>query len=135
MYSLTFIKGVLDMQKHYGLTEIELEIMEFLWKSQKGITFKEIMNYINNDLEKGWKRQTLSTYLKNLQLLGFIYADTSKKNFVYFPTQTKEQYIQTWTRDLVEKQYENSITKFMSAFTGTKGLSKEEAEELRKLLF
>lgn len=122
------------MDKCYGLTEVEMEIMEFLWKSEDGNAFKEIMCHVNNELKKDWKRQTLSTYLKNLQLLGFIRTDSSKKNYIYFPCQKKEEYVQDWTRELVEKQYGNSIIKFMSAFTGKKGLSKEEAEELKKML-
>lgn len=122
------------MEKQYGLTPVEWEIMDYLWAADSECSFKNIMEYVNNTLHKNWKKQTLSTYLKNLQLLGLINADCSSKNFMYYSCFTKEEHIQKWTRQLISKHYENSIAKFISAFTGGQKLSKKDAEELKKLL-
>ena len=70
------------MKKSYGLTYTEMEIMEFLWSQEKGVSFKEILIYVNEKLHKDWKRQTLSTYLKNLQMTGLVKAIDSKKIIV-----------------------------------------------------
>ncbi|MDD2979367.1 MAG: BlaI/MecI/CopY family transcriptional regulator [Hespellia sp.] len=122
------------MEKKYGLSPIEWEIMEFLWCSLKGCTFKSLMDYVNGKLNRNWKKQTLSTYLKNLQLRGLIEADNSQKNFIYHACISREQYVQKWTAKLIEEQYDNSIVKFVSAFCGAKSLDDNEADELRKLL-
>ena len=67
------------MKKKYGLTYTEMEIMEFLWSQENEVQFKEILIYANEKLHKDWKRQTLSTYLKNLQMAGLVKAVDSKK--------------------------------------------------------
>lgn len=122
------------MKKEYGLTSTEMEIMEFLWSQEKDVSFKEILTYANEKLHRDWKRQTLSTYLKNLQMAGLVKAIDSKKNYSYYAACTKEEHIHRWTKDLVKKSYGNSIEKFMVAFSGGKELDKEVADQLRKLL-
>ena len=122
------------MKKEYGLTSTEMEIMEFLWSQEKDVSFKEILTYANEKLHRDWKRQTLSTYLKNLQMEGLVKAIDNKKNYSYYAACTKEEHIHRWTKDLVKKSYGNSIEKFMVAFSGGKKLDKEVADQLRKLL-
>lgn len=122
------------MKKEYGLTSTEMEIMEFLWSQEKDVSFKEILTYANEKLHRDWKRQTLSTYLKNLQMAGLVKAIDSKKNYSYYAACTKEEHIHKWTKDLVKKSYGNSIERFMVAFSGGKKLDKEVADQLRKLL-
>ena len=122
------------MKKKYGLTYTEMEIMEFLWSQENEVQFKEILIYANEKLHKDWKRQTLSTYLKNLQMEGLVKAIDNKKNYSYYAACTKEEHIHKWTKDLVKKSYGNSIEKFMVAFSGGKKLDKEVADQLRKLL-
>ena len=122
------------MKKKYDLTNTEMEIMDFLWIQEKDVSFKEILTYANEKLHKDWKRQTLSTYLKNLQMSGLVKAIDSKKNYSYYAACTKEEHIHKWTKDLVKKSYGNSIERFMVAFSGGKKLDKEVADQLRKLL-
>ncbi|WP_251387111.1 BlaI/MecI/CopY family transcriptional regulator [Mediterraneibacter agrestimuris] len=122
------------MKKKYDLTNTEMEIMDFLWIQEKDVSFKEILTYANEKLHKDWKRQTLSTYLKNLQMAGLVKAIDSKKNYSYYAACTKEEHIHKWTKDLVKKSYGNSIERFMVAFSGGKKLDKEVADQLRKLL-
>ena len=122
------------MKKKYDLTNTEMEIMEFLWSQEKDVSFKEILTYANEKLHKDWKRQTLSTYLKNLQMAGLVKAIDSKKNYSYYAACTKEEHIHKRTKDMVKKSYGNSIEKFMVAFSGGKKLDKEVADQLRKLL-
>ena len=54
------------MNKTYGLTNTESQIMELLWQAKEPMTFREIMTVALNDWKKTWKVQTLSTYLANL---------------------------------------------------------------------
>lgn len=122
------------MNKYYGLSYTEKEIMDYLWETGEAVTFKELLDYVNTVLEKGWKKQTLSTYLKNLQLLDVIGVDDSQKNYKYYATCTREEHIHKWTQKLVNESFGSSLGKFVRAFSGGKKLSKEEADELRKLL-
>lgn len=122
------------MGKNYGLTNTELELMELVWERSSGLAFKEIFDYFNNERGKGWKKQTLSTYLTQLQKAGLITVDTTLRNYVYYPQWSKDEHIQKWTQQLVEESFDNSISKFVAAFTGEQKLSQEEAEKLKELI-
>lgn len=121
------------MKKNYGLTNTEMEIMEKFWKENKRFSYKELSEYMNETLGKKWKKQTLSTYLSNLQKMGLLEVDDSGRNYIYYATCTKEELVQKWTQKLIKTSFDNSIGKFVSAFTGGKKLTREEAEELKKL--
>lgn len=122
------------MGKNYGLTNTEMELMEFLWKKDLPVSFKDIAEYFNKELNKGWKKQTLNTYLVNLQKIGVIEADKSSRYYSYYPLCTKEKLIQNWTKKMVRDVYGNSIGNLVAAFTGGKKLSPEEAEKIQKLI-
>lgn len=118
----------------WGLTNTELEIMEIFWKQETAIPFKDLLDCLNKELNKQWKRQTLSTYLANLQKLGLIRSNNQHKNYIYCATCSKDEYLHKQTKELVEKSYNNSLTRFLSAFTGGQKLSKKDADSLKELL-
>ena len=124
------------IKKNYGLTNTELLIMELLWSEGRPMSFREIMDVATKEWIKDWKVQTLNTFLNGLQKMGMIRAErsmTSSYN-VYYPLYTKEQHIHKWTKEMVEVCYDNSFRRLVSAFIGDGKLSKEDAEELKKLL-
>lgn len=124
------------IKKNYGLTITELLIMELLWSEGRPMSFREIMDVATKEWKKDWKVQTLNTFLNGLQKMGMIRAErsmTSSYN-VYYPLCTKEQHIHKWTKEMVEVCYDNSFRRLVSAFIGDGKLSKEDAEELKKLL-
>ena len=127
--------GRLPVKKIFNLSDTELEIMEFIWKAEKKLTFKEIMEYVNESMSKNWKKQTVSTYLTHLQESGLLEVDkTMPRTYLYSAACSKEEYEHLCVKHLVQKSFNGSISKFVAAFTGGKKLTKEEADELRKLI-
>ena len=122
------------MKNFFGLTAVEVELMELFWNASEPLSFREVMDYVTTVLNKDWKKQTLNTYLSNLQRAGLIQTERSNYRYRYMAACTKAEYVQRWTQKLVEDSYDNSIGNFVAAFTGGKKLSKEEAEKLRKLI-
>lgn len=122
------------MDKNFGLSHTEKEIMELLWQSEKPLSFREILDYANETWKKNWKKQTLNTYLLNMQKAGLIVSERGKVYQVYFPMCTKEEHIQNWTRKLVKETFEGSLYSLVAAFTGGEKLSEEEAEKLKRLI-
>lgn len=123
------------MKKYYGLTNTEAEIMSIFWDSGKeSFTFRELTDYSQEYLEKDWKKQTLSTFLSNLQKMGLLEVKVSGRNYIYYPVYSREEYINKWARDLIRTEFGNSLSRFVAAFTGGSRLSKEEADEIRKML-
>lgn len=122
------------MEKKLGLSETEYELMEFFWDADHKLSFKEILDYFNNVKEKGWKKQTLSSFLTILQSGGFIQVDKSGRKYLYYPTETREEHTTNWVRQLCEISFGNSLGKFVAAFTGGKKLNRKDAEELKEYL-
>ena len=122
------------MKNFFGLTAVEVELMELFWNTSEPLSFKEVMDYVTTVLNKAWKKQTLNTYLSNMQKAGLIQAERSSYRYRYMAACTKDESIQRWTQKLVEDSYDNSIGNFVAAFTGGQKLSEEEAEKLRKLI-
>ena len=122
------------MKKNYGLTNTEMELMNIFWDSGKRYSFKELLEYAHETLGKEWKKQTLSTYLTNLQRMGLLDVDMNGKNYGYSASCSKEEYIHQWTEKLVKTAFDDSIVKLVISFTGGKKLSKKDSEELKKLI-
>ena len=123
------------MKKYYGLTNTEMEVMSIFWDSDKEeFTFKELTAYAREKLNKDWKKQTLSTFLTNLQKMGLLEVRTSGRNYIYYALYSRQGYIDKWARDLIRNDFGNSLSRFIAAFTGGEKISKEEADEIRKLL-
>lgn len=123
------------MKKSYTLSETELEIMKFIWQSNKPLTFKEIMDYVNGNMGKSWKKQTISTYLTHLQESKVLNVDkTMARTYLYSAACTQQEYEHLRAKQLVQEAFDGSISKFVAAFTGGKKLTRQEADELKKLI-
>lgn len=121
------------MSKKYGLTETEMEIMEEIWKREE-TTFKELLEYFNGNAGRGWRKQTLGSYLNKLKNQGLLLTDETNKNFRYCPAITKKQLIKLWTRKLVDSVFHGSIPELIAAFAGDEKLDEKEITELREYL-
>lgn len=122
------------MKNLYGLSSTEYELMEFFWNAEGKVTFRELLNYFNEKKGKGWKKQTLSSFLSILQSQGLVSADKQGKNYSYYAAISKEEHIHRWTREFLAQSFDNSLGKFLAAFSGNSRLSSEEAEELKRYL-
>ena len=102
------------MEKKFGLSATEYELMEFFWDNPGEKSFKEILEYFNNVKGKNWKKQTLSTFLTILQNRGYLKADMLRK--------------------LCSDFFGDSLGRFLTAFSGGQQLSDKDAQELREYL-
>ena len=123
------------MIEYYGLSPIEYELMEFFWKSDHSFTFGEIMFHFSEGEGKNWKKQTLHTHLTHLIQKHVLTAEIFEKNSKkYKRSSTKEEYIQRWTIDLLNKTFDGSVSAFVRAATcGGNKLSRKDYVELKSL--
>lgn len=120
----------------YELSNSENEIMKYLWENQvnKGKSFGEIMYYLNNDIQKNWKKQTVNTLLKRMIDKGLVMINQDFKNKLYVASVTQLEYERGKARAFLNEFYKGSVTGFISALTGGEKLDKKTADELRKML-
>lgn len=116
------------------MSQSESLIMDFLWKNDGGKGFSEIMEYLNGELHKNWKKQTINTFIRHLIDKGLISADTSQKSRRYSAALTPTEYARGKADKILADFYDGSVEVFLSALTGGKKLSKELADELDKMM-
>ncbi len=116
------------------MSQSESLIMDFLWKNDGGKGFSEIMEYLNGELHKNWKKQTINTFIRHLIDKGLISADTSQKSRRYSAALTPAEYARGKADKILADFYDGSVEVFLSALTGGKKLSKELVDELDKMM-
>ena len=122
------------MKDKYNLTKSEEEIMELLWETDRKMSSKEILDHFNEHCGKDWKKQTLNTFLAKLLQAGFIDRISKDRKYLYVPLITRMEYKQKGAERFIRDSYSGSFMQFVSALSGGEMISKEEAEEIRKLL-
>lgn len=122
------------MDGNLKLTNAERAIMECLWHSENGLTFKDLIDCMSEKFNKVWKKQTLSTYINSLQKAGLIKTDSWQRPYIYHAAVTKDVFLHNQTAKLVEEEYDNSLRNFIASFVGGQKLSTDEVQELRDLI-
>ena len=106
-----------------------MEIMRYVWESGDAVTTSILLAVFAH---KGWKVQTVSTFLTRLADKGALRVEKRGKANVYFPAVTEAEYHELEARHLVDSKYHGSVLDFLTAFYGGKGLSPQEAAELKR---
>lgn len=122
------------MKDKFNLTKSEEEIMELLWETNGSMSSKEILDYFNEHCNKDWKKQTLNTFLAKLLQNGFIERISEERRYLYVSVISKMEYKQKEAEQFIRDCYNGSFMNFISALSGGEMISREEAEEIRKML-
>ena len=121
------------------ITDSEKEILEWMWKEDKEYSYRDFAAQFGEESEKGWKKQTLSTFLTRMEQKGVISVrcegeERFKKRRYFKAALNRQQYDRERARHLLDSYFDGSLNLFMSAFSGGEKLSGKEADELRKFL-
>lgn len=124
----------MDNNVRCEMSQSESLIMDYLWKNEGGKGFSEIMEYLNGELHKNWKKQTINTFIRHLIDKGLIAADASQKSRRYSAALTTAEYARGKANKILADYYDGSVDVFLAALTGGKQLSKKAADELHALV-
>ncbi len=121
------------------LSNSEKEILEWMWKENKEYSYKDISLQFGENSDKGWKKQTLSTFLSRMEQKGVISVRyEGEKRFEkrrYFTVaMNRQQYESKRARYVLDSYFNGSLNQFMVALNGGEKISSDEADELRKFL-
>ena len=116
------------------LTPSETLIMKCIWDSGQEMALGEILAQVNETYGKHWKSQTVSTFLGKLVYKGFVRMKRKGRRITYeilvdektYSAQQADQFVAFWN--------EGSVGQFLTAFYHDKKATKEELEELRKII-
>jgi BlaI family penicillinase repressor len=114
------------------ISEAELEVMKILWEL-KSATSAQIINRLSLSTE--WKPKTIQTLITRLTAKGAVKAENNgNKAFSYSPVVSEEDYKVFANNSFLQKIYNGSVNLMLTSFIKERKLSKEDIENLKKLL-
>lgn len=108
--------------------------MEVLWTQVEPITTTALLTYFNEEKQKDWKSQTISTFLTRLAVKGLVISEHKGRGSIHYPAITPEEYDQLKAHSILKNMYKGSIKNFLVALYGDKKISTEDVAELKKWL-
>ncbi len=111
------------------LFDSELKVMAVLWK-EGDATAKHISDVLKEEV--GWNMNTTYTLIKRCIKKGAI--ERSEPNFLCHALIPQEEVQKAQTQELIDKVYDGSADKLFAALLGRKKLSKQQIDDLRKIV-
>lgn len=106
---------------------IETQFAELIW-AREPIASGELVKLCEKELN--WKKSTTYTVLKKLCERGIF----QNNDGIVTSLLTKDEFNAVQSEQFVEDTFEGSLPAFLAAFTSRKTLSKDEVEEIRRLI-
>jgi predicted transcriptional regulator len=112
------------------LTKAEDQIMQILWKLQKGFV-KDIVEQMP---EPKPAYNTVSTIVRILEKKGFVGYKAYGKTHEYFPIIAKEKYTRFYLNNLVKGYFNGSVQNLVSFFAKENKLNVQDIDLLMEQL-
>lgn len=113
--------------KQYKLTDSEYKFVDIIWNNEP-VGSSVVVKKCNEVF--GWKKSTTYTVLKRLEEKGVLKNENS-----IVTTLISKSEVQKYQSDkIIKEMFEGSLPSFIAAFMQDKKLTKEEAENLKKLI-
>lgn len=116
-------------QEGLRLPDAEERVMQALWACEAPAVRQEIGRHLSRSMAP----TTLLTLLSRLSERGCVAVGKQGRQSVYTPTISKQDYLAAQSRRFMEQLCAGSVSDFASTLVDG-GLTKEELQELRKLL-
>lgn len=113
------------------LTETELEMMQALWSLGEG-TVNQVQEHLAP--ERALAYTSVSTMLRILEQKGHLKSRKEGRGHIYRPTLDKDEYERRSVEHLVEKVFHGEKIAVVRQLLQSKGLSKQDLAELKKLV-
>lgn len=113
--------------ENYTLGAVETRFADIVWDNAP-LTTNELIALCEKELN--WKRTTTYTVLKRLSERGIF----EKDGRIVSVKISREKFYSMQSEKYVDRSFNGSLPKFFAAFTSERRLSREEAEELKRLI-
>lgn len=114
------------------LTPAQFEIMQAVWKSKEGLTVAEIWDAVSNARDVG--RTTVLNLVDRLEKRGWLKRTKSEQVFRYTATIDEQKATSQVASEFVNEFFQGSASELVMSLLGSRRLSSQEVDELRKLL-
>ena len=110
------------------LTRAEDQVMQILWKLEKGFV-KDIIEQMP-DPKPAYN--TVSTIIRILENKGFVDHKAYGKTHEYYPLITKEKYTKFYLNNMIKGYFNGSFQNLVSFFAKENKISTQDLEKLLK---
>mgnify|MGYP003577692842 CR=1 FL=1 len=114
------------------VSEAESKVLEVFWRSEGPLSAEEVVAAMDNDRE--WSAGTIRTFLTRLVKKKALAAKPDGRRYLYQVLIPREDYVHKQSRDLLDKLFGGRITPFITQFSERQRLSRDEIEELKRLI-
>ncbi|HVN58117.1 MAG TPA: BlaI/MecI/CopY family transcriptional regulator [Bacteroidales bacterium] len=112
------------------LTRAEEQIMQILWRIEKGF----VKDILENFIEPKPAYTTVATILKILEKKEFVSHKAYGNSYQFFPLISKEQYSKYLINSVIRRHYKTSIRDIVSSFVDNNEIEVKDIDEAIKLL-
>ena len=113
------------------LPDSELELMQIIWKMEYPVSRPDIEKKLPKNHQLA--ATTILTLLTRLCEKGFLKVEKQGKTNLYTPLIAEKDYLAGESRNILNRLYGGSLKAFAMSLVDS-GVSKEEIDELRKML-
>lgn len=113
----------------FKISDAELEVMRILWREKRAVSFSDIRVELKDKM--GWEKSTIATLLRRLQKKGAVSVQ-EKEMYYYIPNITKEDYVMSRKKSLIDKLYDGSTKNFVAALCQKGELTEADIDELKQ---
>lgn len=112
---------------NYIMTNSEYKFTELIWNNEP-LTSGDLVKLCEREF--GWKKSTTYTVLKKLCVNKVL----KNEETIVTALIKREDYHQIQSEEFIEENYDGSLPKFLTAFINKKKLTKEQIEEIKKII-
>ncbi len=118
------------MKTNLSISESEWQVMKVVWEAPPA-TLQDILAKLKTT---GWSTTTIQTYLARLVKKGALTTERQGKGFLYFPAVSESECQIAESQTFLRRVYDGSLSRMVSGFAKSGNLSKDELQELKKLI-
>ena len=118
-------------QKTSVLTDQELEIMKIVWQ-RDSVTVRDVYEELLTRRKIAYT--TVMTMMGILEQKGHLKKSSDERAYVYSPTQPQGEVVGNMVHDFVKRVFNGSAKPLLVHLVENKNISKEELDEISKLL-
>lgn len=111
----------------YRMGDVEMQFATLIWEREP-IASGELVKLCEKELS--WKKSTTYTCLKRLCEKGIFQNENGVVTSVF----SKEAFVAKQSEQFVDETFKGSLPSFVAAFCSQKKLSREDIEELKKII-
>ena len=113
------------------VTDAEWEVMNVLWE-QSPRTAGDVVDTLSARMK--WHATTVKTLLSRLVKKGVLKYRTEGNRYLYYPVIPRQRYVREESASFIDRVFGGETTPMLMHFVKSSNLSKEEIDELRRIL-